>query len=251
MATVNAELRQTLKPTEEDSRFRPPSLPAPQTNALWAALSESDRRRLAPACAPQRLTRGTTLYEIGDEIRYAYFPVRGMISLDAMTVGGSLVQVAVIDHNGFIGEPVLLDNGVTRYRISAPFACDVYRMPAATLAQEFRKNLALQAWVLKFVHRHAAQIADTAVCHYFHTIRQRVCRWLLVCADCARSEAFELTQEQLAQMLGVPRQSVSRVATTLQDQALIKQRHGRVRILNRVGLVSCACECYQRDWSTG
>lgn len=225
-------------------------MPAPQTNALLAALSESDRRRLAPACLPQQLTRGTTLYEMGDQMRHIYFPVRGMISLDAMTAEGSLVQVAAIDHNGFVGVPALIDDGTTPYRISAPFACDVYRMPAGILTQEFRQNTALQAWVLRFVHRHTAQIADTAVCHYFHTVRQRVCRWLLVVADCARSDAFELTQEQLAQMLGVPRQSVSRVATSLQDRALIQERHGRVRILNRVGLASSACECYQRNRST-
>src|SRR5262245_5795187 len=101
MAALNAVARR-LPTRAEPSRVDKVQTPAPHTNALLAALSDSDRRRLTPDGAAQRLTRGTTLYEMGDEIRYAYFPVRGMISLDAMTVGGSLVQVASIDLNGFI-----------------------------------------------------------------------------------------------------------------------------------------------------
>jgi CRP-like cAMP-binding protein len=164
-----------------------------------------------------------------------------------MTPDGTLVQVAAVERDGFVGVPVVIDDGITPYRTAALLSCEAYRMNAASLTQEFKKNALLQASILKFAHRQATQIADAAVCHYFHTILQRLCRWLLVCADCARSETIELTQDWLAQMLGVPRQSISRAATRLQDQALIQQRHGRVRILNRPGVVACACECYESN----
>jgi CRP-like cAMP-binding protein len=209
-----------------------------------AVLTETDRRRLAGFAELTLLRRGTVLYEIGDELRYAYFPVNGMISLHAMTPDGTLVQVAAVERDGLIGVPTLIDDGITPYRTTVLLSCEAFRMNATSLSHEFKKNAVFQAAILRFAHRQATQIADAAVCHYFHTIAQRLCRWLLVCADCARSETIELTQDSLAQMLGVPRQSISRAATKLQDQSLIQQRHGRVRLLNRPGLAECACACY-------
>jgi CRP-like cAMP-binding protein len=216
----------------------------PRTNHVLALLSESDRRRLAPFAAFVQARQGTVLYEIGDEVRYVYFPVSGMISLHTVTIDGTFVQVAVIERDGFVGVPGLLDDGIMPYRASATLACDAYRLPVTVLAQEFRRNASFQAPILRFAHRQATQIGAAAICHYVHTIRQRLCRWLLVCADCACSDTIELTQDRLADMLGVPRQSVSRAAATLQDHALIQHRHGRVRILNHRGLAACACECY-------
>jgi CRP-like cAMP-binding protein len=228
---------------------RTPAL-LPRTNHLLALLSESERRRLAPFAKFVRVPRGTVLYEIGDEVRHAYFPVSGMISLHAMTMDGALVQVAAIERNGFVGVPAVLDDGVTPYRTAATLGSDGYRMSITTLAEVFRRNASFQSSILRFAHRQATQIGDAAICHYVHTIRQRLCRWLLVCGDCARSETIELTQDRLAEMLGVPRQSVSRAAATLQDRGLIQQRHGRVRILNRQGLTECACECYDSGRSS-
>ena len=216
-----------------------------RTNRLLAPLSESERRRLAPFAEYVQLRRGAVLYEIGDEVRHAYFPVSGMISLHAMTINGTLVQVAAIERTGFVGVPGILDDGVTPYRVAATLGSEGYRMLITTLSRELRRNPSFHASILRFAHRQTTQIGDAAICHYMHTIRQRLCRWLLVCSDCARSETIELTQDRLAEMLGVPRQSVSRAAATLQDRELIQQRHGRVRILNRDGLLERACECYE------
>jgi CRP-like cAMP-binding protein len=170
-----------------------------------------------------------------------------MVSLHAMTRDGLLVQVAAIERRGFVGVPGVLDDGITPYRMAVTLACDAYRISVAELAQELRRNVGFQTSILRFTHRQATQIGDAAICHYMHTVRQRLCRWVLVCSDCARSETIELTQDRLAQMLGVPRQSVSRAAATLQERGLIQQRHGRVRILDREGLTEYACECYEAE----
>ena len=209
-----------------------------------AALSEADRRRLAPLCERVHLRHGSVIADIGAQIRYAYFPVRGMISLHGMTLDGTLIQLAAIDRGGVVA-PILFPDSVTPYRIDAPVPCEVCRMRATTFVEECKRSAALDASVQAFRNHYAAEIGQTAVCHHFHPLLKRVCRWLLVCADCARSETIELTQDRLAQMLGASRESVSRVATRLQDQAVIRQRHGRIHIVNRSGLAARACDCYE------
>jgi len=220
--------------------------PIPRNNSLLAALSEEDRRRLAPFCERELLQRGTIVSDIGDEVRHAYFPVRGMLSLHGMTTDGTLIQIAAIDSTGVVAASLFLD-GVAPYRTVAALPCEAYKMRSSVLVDECKRNSILDSLMRNFRNRYSTQLGQTAVCHHFHGLGQRLCRWLLICADCARSDTIELTQERLAQMLGASRESVSRVATRLQDQSLIRQRHGRIKILNRPGLVQGACDCYTSD----
>ena len=218
----------------------------PRNNSLLAALSEADRRRLAPFCERELLQCGTIVSDIGDEIRHAYFPVRGMLSLHGMTTDGTLIQIAAIDSTGVVAASLFPD-GVAPYRTAATLPCEAYKMRSAVLVEECKRNSGLDSLIRAFRNRYATQIGQTAVCHHFHGLGKRLCRWLLICADCARSDTIELTQERLAQMLGASRESVSRVATRLQDQSLIRQRHGRIKILNRPGLIDGSCDCYTSD----
>jgi hypothetical protein len=169
-----------------------------------------------------------------------------MLSLHGMTLDGTLIQLAAIDRGGVVA-PILFPDNVTPYRIDAPVPCEVLRMRAATFVEQCKSTTTLDAAVHAFRNCYAREIGQTAVCHHFHSLLKRVCRWLLVCADCARSETIELTQDRLAQMLGASRESVSRVATRLQDHSVIRQRHGRIHILDRSGLAARACDCYEAD----
>lgn len=216
----------------------------PRSNSILASLSEQDRRRLAPLCEYVHLERGNVIADLGTQVRYAYFPVRGMISLDGMTLDGTLIQLAAIQQDGVVA-PTLFPHGVTPYRIGVPLPCEAFRMRSVTLAEASQRSAPLDSAIRTYRTHYATQIGLTAVCHHFHSLRKRVCRWLLVCADCTRSETIELTQERLAQMLGTSRESVSRVASRLQDQAVIRLRHGRIHIVSRSALMTRACDCYQ------
>jgi hypothetical protein len=120
-------------------------------------------------------------------------------------------------------------------------------MRAVTFGEECRRNTTLDLTMRAFRDRYATLIGQTAVCQHVHPLSKLICRWLIVCADCARSETIELTQDRLAQMLGVSRESVSRAAGRLQDRAMIRLRHGRIHIMNRSVLIAHACDCYQED----
>ena len=213
------------------------------TNQVLSAIADHERRCLSPFLQHVRLRRGTVLFDIGDEIGYAYFPISGMISLVGMTVDGGRLQVAGVDASGFVGVPLVLHEHTTPYQAVAYVPCEVYRIRAAALLEECRRSPAIHRVALQFTHRHLEQIAQSSICHRFHTVVQRLCRWLLVYTGCLRSDTVYLTQDLLAQMLGCPRSTVSLASALLQDKALIRLRHGRIQVLNRVGLKSSACEC--------
>jgi CRP-like cAMP-binding protein len=225
---------------EDDRREASVSL-LPRSNAVFASLSEADRRRLAPLCERVHVRQGSVIADIGTQVRHAYFPVRGLISLQGMTLDGTLILLAAIRGEGVVA-PTLFVRNVTPYRIVAPIPCEAYRMRAVDFADECQRSATLDLAMRGFRDQYATLIGQTAVCQHFHSLPQRVCRWILVCADCARSETIELTQDRLAQMLGA-----SRVAGRLQDRSMIRQRHGRIYIVNRSALTAHACECYGED----
>jgi len=185
----------------------------------------------------------TVLYQAGDTLTHAYFPVSGLIALLATTKDGSMLQVAVADRRGFVGVPLVLRQDETPYQIVVQAPGEAYRLPARTLRAECQRLTALQDATLRFADAHLVEVGQAAVCHRFHTVLQRLCRWLLAYARGAQSDTVVLTQERWGQVLGVPRGAISRAAAMLQEQAIIRQRHGRIQILNRAGLYSHACDC--------
>jgi CRP-like cAMP-binding protein len=219
----------------------------PTTNRVLAALSDAERRRVLPRLEQLRLRRGTVLYHIGDEIGHVYFPVNGLVSLVGMTESGCLLQVAAVDAGGFVGVPLVLQERVTPHQAIAPVTCDVYRMRATALLEECQRSSTFHRIALRVTHRHLTHIAQSCLCHRFHTVAQRLCRWLLVYARCLRTNTVDLTQDRLSHMLGCPRSTVSKAAVVLQDKNYIRLRHGRIGILNRAGLMAGACECARTD----
>lgn len=215
----------------------------PPRNRLLAQLSQENLRWIAPYLELVPLPKSKVLYDYGDAPRYAYFPVSGMLSMLAATQGGAVLEIAMICADGFVGIPIVFQTGA-RSQVRVQITGEAYRVRADVLLKEFRKGGALQSALLQYADDTFAQTAQAAVCHRFHSVTERLSRWLLVAQDCVHADTIELTQESIAHMLGIPRSAVSTAAASLQDQGFVRQRHGRIQILNRPGLEQWTCECY-------
>jgi CRP-like cAMP-binding protein len=217
----------------------------PAANRLLATLPHDERQRLQRQLEPVRLPRGRVLYEVGDPMQHAYFPLNGMVSLLATTRHGQSVEVAMVGNEGVVGLPIVFRATTAPYRVMVQIASDAVRIRSETLATEFRRSLEFQDALLRYTHSLVGQISQSAVCHRFHSVLQRLSRWLLIAHDRADSDTIELTQEFIAHMLGIPRTGVTAAAVALQDAGLIRYRHGRITIVNRKRLEAESCECYK------
>jgi CRP-like cAMP-binding protein len=190
------------------------------------------------------LPKGRTLYDHGDVPRFGYFPVSGLVSMLATTVGGDVLEVAIVGRGGFIGIPVVMQTPA-RCEVRVQVAGEAVRVRSDVLLGEFKKGQTLQRILLQDFDRVLAHTAQSALCLRHHSVVERLCRWLLVVADCIGSDTIDLTQECIAQILGIPRTAVSTAAASLQDEGFIRQRHGHIHILKRAGLERWSCECYR------
>ncbi len=215
-------------------------------NRLLATLPPEEYERLSPHLELVRLTAGRIIYNVGDTVRYAYFPKGGMISLLSTTESGRAVEVGMIGDEGMVGIPVVLRNSMSPYQVMVQITCNALRIRGDVLRAEFNRGGRLHELLLRFTHSLLTQIAQSAACNQFHTVEKRLCRWLLVSRDRVHTDTLHLTQEFLSHMLGVPRTSVTAVAGALQERGLISYRRGKVVILNREGLKAASCECYKR-----
>jgi CRP-like cAMP-binding protein len=213
-------------------------------NRLLAALPYHEYERLAPHLEPTHLPRGKTIALTGETLRYAYFPTNGMISLLSTSGGGEAIEVAMVGSEDFLGVPVILKVGVTPYWSVVQIQADAMRISAAALSREFDRGEQLHTLLLKYTHSLLTHVSQSAVCNRFHTVQERLCRWLLLSRDRVKSDTINLTQESISQMLGTARTGVTMAAVPLQDAGLIRYRRGKITILDREGLESVACECY-------
>ncbi|HEV7395278.1 MAG TPA: Crp/Fnr family transcriptional regulator [Pyrinomonadaceae bacterium] len=216
----------------------------PADNRLLAALPRAEYERLMPYLERVHLPRGKVLFEAGDRIRHAHFPMSGVISLLGMTEDAETVEVAMVGTEGMLGIPIILRVGITLHRSMVHIPADALRIGSDALETEFNRNGKLQDLLLRFTHSLIAQVSQSAICNRFHTVDARLGRWLLVIYDRVEMETFYLTQDFIAQMLGTPRTVVTVAANKLQDAGFIRYRRGKITILNRQGLESVACECY-------
>lgn len=214
-------------------------------NWLLSCLAQPEYERLHALFKPVRLPRGHTLFEVGDAVRYVYFLTSGMVSLLAATSDDSTVQVAMIGSEGAVGLPVLLGINMMPYRVVMQLTGTALRISSAALCAEFVRNRLLHDAILRYLHMLITQITQSALCNRYHTIEQRLCRWLLISRDRAHSDTIELTQEALAHMLGSQRTGVTAAAAALQRRNLITYRHGKIQIVNRPALEALSCECYR------
>ena len=215
------------------------------SNRLLAGLPPPDYARLRAVLEPVRLAKGFVLYDAGDSVRYAYFLTGGMVSLLASAGAHEVVQVAMVGNEGVVGIPAFLRVNVMPYRVTVQLPATALRIRASVLSAEVNSCGALTDALLRYLHMLVTQITQSAVCNRYHTIEERLCRWLLLSRDRARADELPLTQETLAHMLGVQRTGVTAAAGSLQRAGLIGYRRGKIRVLDERGLKATACECYR------
>lgn len=223
----------------------PATFSVPADNRLLAALPRAEYERLMPYFERVHLPRGKVLFEPGDQIRHAHFPMNGVVSLLGMTEDGETVEVAMVGAEGMLGVPIILRTSITLHRSMVHIPADALRIRSEVLKMELNRDGKLQDLLLRFTHAFIAQVSQSAICNRFHTVEARLGRWLLVIYDRVKKETFYLTQEFISHMLGTPRTVVTVAANKLQDAGFIHYRRGKITILDRQGLESAACECYR------
>lgn len=223
-----------------------PALRGPSIeNSLLAAVPRKEYRRLAAGLETVTLTFGEVLYEPGETIRHVYFPNKSLVSLLTLADGHLALEVGLIGREGMVGIPLVLGQSESSVRALVQGSGTAMRMPAALFRKEFRLSPPLQQELYRYTHALMAQISQTAACNRFHVVETRLARWLLMTHDRVKSDRFRMTHEFLGHMLGVRRVGVTKAAHTLQQRKLISYSRGDITVLDRKGLESAACECYE------
>jgi CRP-like cAMP-binding protein len=218
--------------------------PNPQQNHLLAVLPPELRKRLYPQLEFVPMPLGSVLYESGSRLRHVYFPTSCIVSLLYVMENGASAEIAVVGNEGIIGIALFMGGETTPSRALVQSAGHAFRLKGQLLKDEFHRSGALQEVLLRYTQALLTQMAQTAVCNRHHSIDQQLCRWLLLSLDRLSSNTLSMTQELIANMLGVRREGVTEAAGRLQKTGLIDYRRGRITVLNRPRLEARACECY-------
>lgn len=219
------------------------SSPSHEQNKILAALPAEERARLVPHLQRVAFERGQSIYRAGDTLGYLYFPVTLVAALMALGRTGASTALALIGREGGIGLAEALAGDRPAHDIVALMPGEAYRLPLEGAPGLFAPHQALLAVALNYGHSLTAQIAQTAFCNLHHPLDQRLCRWLLSIAYRQSEHTLQLTEEQIASVLGVRRESVSQATVRLQEEGLIRHHRGLVEILDRDSLEAKACEC--------
>jgi len=221
-----------------------PAVHSPRQNHLLDALPTSDYERLAPHLELILMKLGDVLYESGDQLRYVYFPTTCIVSLLYLMKDGASAEIAVVGNEGILGISVFMGGNTTPSRAIVQAAGYAYRLKADLLKNEFERYGPTMHLLLRYAQALITQMAQTAVCNRHHSVDQQLCRWLLLCLDRLSSNEISMTQELIANMLGVRREGVTEAAGHLQKAGLIDYHRGRITVLDRSGLEARSCECY-------
>ena len=214
-------------------------------NRILDVLPQSEFIRISEHLKSVHLEKDEVVYAAGDKVRYAYFPVQGLLSLISTTETGSTVELAMVGNEGMVGLAVINKMGIIPHDVTVRIATDALRIKVEVLQEEFDKGERLQELMLVYVSMLIAQISQSAICHRFHTIEAALSRWLLAVQDRANSDTLNLTQETISNALGVPRTGVTTAAGSLQRAGLIRYSRGKITILDRATLEAHSCECYR------
>src|SRR5690348_8143034 len=218
--------------------------PSPRQNLILAALPAEDYERLLPQLELVDIGLGQSLYESGGQLQHVFFPVEGIVSLLYVTQGGNSAELAVIGCEGMVGISLFMGGETTPNRAVVQAAVRAYRLAAHALKTQFAEGGALQLTLLKYTQALITQISQTAVCNLHHSVDQQLCRWLLLSLDRLPRNELQMTQELIANMLGVRRQGVTASAGKLESEGLITYTRGLITVIDRPGLEARACECY-------
>ena len=222
----------------------PGHAPDPHQNHLINALPDEDYRRLAPHLEHVQLKLGTVLYEPGMKMRYVYFPTTAIVSLLYVLESGSSAEIAIVGNEGLLGVSLFMGGESTPSRAVVQSAGFGYRLRATHLKDEFDRFGTFMHLLLRYTQALITQMAQTAVCNRHHNVDQQLCRWLLLSLDRLASNELRMTQELIANMLGVRREGVTEAAGKLHRLGLIDYKRGRITVLDRMGVEARACECY-------
>jgi len=223
----------------------PTDAPTPRQSHLLAVLPEAESKRLLPHMELVSLPLGKALYESGDQLNHVYFPTTAIVSLLYELENGSSAEIAVVGNEGIVGIALFMGGDTVPNRAVVQSAGHGYRLQGRLLQQEFNRAGALQHLLLRYTLAMLTQMAQTAVCNRHHTVDQQLCRWLLLSLDRLPTMELNMTQELIANMLGVRREGVTEAAGKLQKAGLIHHDRGRITVLDRPGLEKRVCECYE------
>ena len=221
-----------------------PAANRPRDNRLLAALPDEDYDALLPFLEPVELPLGMALYESGGVQGYVYFPTSAIVSLLYVLEDGSSAEIAVTGCEGLVGIALFMGGETTPSRAVVQSAGTGYRIKAAALKTRFEAGGGLQLLLLRFTQALITQMTQTAVCNRHHAVDQQLCRWLLLSLDRLPANDLVMTQELIANMLGVRREGVTEAAGKLQAAGLIEYSRGRITVLDRPRLEARSCECY-------
>jgi CRP-like cAMP-binding protein len=222
-----------------------PALHNPRQNQLLAALPAEDYERLLAHLEFVKLPLGLVVFESGSKLRHLYFPAGGIVSLLYAMESGASTEIAVIGNEGVVGIALFMGGESTPSRAVVQSAGHGYRLKAAVLKSEFKRGGPLQYLLLRYTQALIAQMTQTAVCNRHHAVDQQLCRWLLLSLDRLPSNELAMTQELIANMLGVRREGVTEAAGKLQAAGLIHYTRGHITVLDRPRLEARVCECYR------
>jgi len=214
-------------------------------NKLLSALSQEEYKRLLPNLETVSLPVRQIIYAPNQLIDYIYFPTGGIISLVNVTKNGGVVEAATVGNEGMVGVPILLGGDEMLSQAIVQVAGNTVRMKVDVFKRAVPNGSQFHDLLLRYTLALMNLVSQSVACNTLHSAEQRCCRWLLMCLDRVQSDSFELTQEFLAQMLGVQRPTVSGVATVLQQAGLIRYRRGKMTICDRSKLEATSCECYR------
>jgi CRP-like cAMP-binding protein len=217
----------------------------PLQNHLLAVLPEAERERVFPYLEPVALKLGDALYESGDRLSHVYFPTTAIVSLLYVMENGASAEMAVVGNEGVVGIALFMGGETMPNRAVVQSEGHAYRLKGALIKQEFHCSGALQNLFLRYTQALLTQMSQTAVCNRHHSLDQQLCRWLLLSLDRLPSNTLNMTQELIANMLGVRREGVTEAAGKLQSAGLIQYSRGRITMLDRPGLEARVCECYE------
>ena len=216
----------------------------PTQNHLLAALPAAEFERLAAHLEPVVMPLGEMLYEPGAQLQHAYFPVSAIVSLHYVMESGASASVAAVGNEGIVGVSLYMGGDTTPSSAVVQTAGDAYRLARRLLKQEFERSGPTQRLLLRYTQALMTQMSQTAVCNRHHSVEQQLCRWLLVTLDRLPSDSIVMTQEMVAGMLGVRRESITEATGRLQQAGVVQVRRGHLTVLERAGLETRVCECY-------
>jgi CRP-like cAMP-binding protein len=222
----------------------PPPNQNPQQNQLLAALSPAERERIFPHLQLVPMPLGEVLYESGDLLHHVYFPTDSIVSLLYVLADGASAEISVVGNEGLIGIALFMGGETTPSRAIVQSAGHAYRLVGQLLKNEFHRNGPMQVLLLRYTQALITQMAQTAVCNRHHSVDQQLCRWLLLSLDRLPSNQLTMTQELIANMLGVRREGVTEAAGKLHKLGVIRYARGQITVLDRPRLEQLCCECY-------